>query len=99
MIRGTTPTLEFILPFDTRTIAEAYVTFAQNSEIVLDKKMEECACDGEKLTLCLTQKDTLAFCVGKVIEIQLRVRTIDGEALASNIISTTAERIIKDGEI
>lgn len=99
MIRGTTPTLEFILPFDTSTLAEAYITFAQNSEIVLDKKMDTCICEGEKLTLSLTQKDTLAFCVGKVIEIQLRVRTIDGEALASNIISTTAERIIKDGEI
>lgn len=31
MIRGTTPTLEFTLPFDTSLIAEMYVTMAQES--------------------------------------------------------------------
>lgn len=32
MIRGTTPTLEFTLPFDTSLIAEMYVTIAQGEK-------------------------------------------------------------------
>lgn len=46
MIRGTTPTLEFILPFDTSLLAEAYVTLAQAGDVVLDKPLSECTLDG-----------------------------------------------------
>lgn len=35
MIRGTTPTLEFTLPFDTSLIAEMYVTIAQGERLLL----------------------------------------------------------------
>lgn len=34
MIRGTTPTLESILPFDTSLITEMYITLAQNGTTV-----------------------------------------------------------------
>ena len=37
MIRGTTPTLEFTLPFEVDLIAEAYVTISQNQSVVIDK--------------------------------------------------------------
>lgn len=33
MIRGTTPTLEFTLPFDTSLIAEMYVTIGGKREL------------------------------------------------------------------
>lgn len=37
MIRGTTPTLEFTMPFDISLIAEMYITLAQNGATVLEK--------------------------------------------------------------
>ena len=37
MIRGTTPKLEFILPFDTSLIAEMYITLTQNGTTTLEK--------------------------------------------------------------
>ena len=37
MIRGTTPTLEFTLPFDTSLIAKMYITMAQNGKMALEK--------------------------------------------------------------
>lgn len=98
MIRGTTPTLEFILPFDTSLISEAYVTLAQAGDVVLDKPLSECALDGNKMTVKLTQGDTLKLKTG-LIEIQIRAKTIDGDAIASDIILTSAQKILKDGVI
>lgn len=37
MIRGTTPTLEFTLPFDTSLIAEMYITLTQNGTTTMEK--------------------------------------------------------------
>ena len=39
MIRGTTPTLEFTLPFDTSLIAEMYVTIAQGEKNGVGKNL------------------------------------------------------------
>lgn len=98
MIRGTTPTLEFVLPFDTNLLAEAYVTLAQIGDVVLDKPLSECTLDGDKMTVKLTQEDTLKLKTGQV-EIQIRAKTIDGDVIASDIILTSAQKILKDGVI
>ncbi len=99
MIRGTTPTLEFLLPFDTKDVAEAFVTFAQNDAVVLDKRMTECECSRNKLTVRLSQEETLRLQCGCVTSIQIRVRTLNGEALASDIIHEQTDRVLKDGVI
>lgn len=99
MIRGTTPTFEFTLPFSTDLLAEGYITFAQGSHNVIEKELSECTCEGERITLRLSQADTLKFNSGRKVEIQMRVKTLDGEALASEMIETTVDRILKDGEI
>lgn len=39
MIRGTTPKLEFTLPFDTSLIAEMYITLKQNGTTILEKNL------------------------------------------------------------
>lgn len=99
MIRGTTPRLEFKLPFHTDIIKELYVTFAQNAGIVLDKVKQDCICEGNNVTLKLTQQDTLALVSEKMVDIQLRVLTVNDDALASDIIRSSVKRILKDGEI
>ena len=99
MIRGTTPTLEFTIPFDTGLLAEAWVTFAQNKAVVLDKQLSECQCDANKITVKLTQEDTLKLKHNCLTEIQIRARTIDGNAVASEIMTVSPDRILKDGVI
>ena len=99
MIRGTTPKLEFTIPFGTDLIKELYITFAQGAEVVIEKTLADCDCEGERLVLRLSQADTLAFKHGQLVDVQLRVKTVNGEALASDIIRATADRILKDGEI
>lgn len=99
MIRGTTPTLEFAMPFETSLLAEAFVTLSQRDVVIVDKKLEDCNCDVMKLSVQLTQEETLKLDCKCKTEIQVRVRTIAGEALASNIITVNTERILKDGVI
>lgn len=99
MIRGTTPTLEFTVPFDTSILAEAWVTLSQNDEVVLNKQLEDCKCDERKLSVKLTQEETLLLDCKCKTEIQIRARTLEGEALASQIITADTGRILKDGVI
>lgn len=97
--RGTTPTLEFTIPFDTSLLSEAWVTLSQNDEIVIDKQLKDCSCDEKKLTVDLTQAETLQLDCDSKTEIQLRVKLSTGKALASAVIVVDTERIIKDGVI
>ncbi len=101
MIRGTTPTLEFTMPFDTSLIAELYITIAQNGATVLEKTLSDCNCNDTSVSLTLTQEDTLRLEQKPYLDskMQIRVRTIAGEALASNIMNVCVGRILKDGVI
>ena len=99
MVRGTTPTLEFTLPFSTELLAEAYVTLSQNKRVVIDKPLEELERNGNTLSVQLTQEETLLLDCAYKTEIQVRTRTSEGEALASDIITVTTDRILKDGVI
>ena len=99
MIRGTTPTLAFTLPLATDSIAAAWVTIAQDRKIIIDKTLDDCARDGNTLTVALTQDETLQLTSGVYCEVQVRVRTADGQAMASQICKLPAERILKDGVI
>lgn len=99
MIRGTTPTLNFTLPFDTREIEKAFVTICQNGKIAIDKSIEQCSYSGNTLTTTLTQEETLSLECGKYVSIQVRVKTKTGTALASNIITAPCDSILKEGVI
>lgn len=99
MIRGTTPKLEFTIPFDTSILAEAWVTLSQNGTEVLNKELKDCSHGDKTLSVRLTQEETLKLQHGYKTEIQVRVRTLEGEALASCIIKVDTDRILKDGVI
>lgn len=100
MRRGSTPTNVFTVPFDLSE-ATVYVSYEQNKRVVVEKTGEDLIfghAEDYTITVSLTQEDTLAFVPGEVL-IQIRYVFPTGDADASNIIRTTAERIIKDGVI
>ena len=105
MIRGTTPQIDFHLPFDTSSIKTVWVTFSQYDEELFTVSTENLTMSGSKIIVKLTQAQTLLLKPEKLlrgsndIEIQLRILTNTGDALASNIMRTSAGRILKDGEI
>ena len=100
MWRGTTPVHSFTLPegIGLDDFAVVYVTYSQGGKTVLEKDKDELEAAGSGFRLFFSQADTLCFSPGPV-KIQIRARLHDGTAVASDIISTTAMEILKDGEI
>jgi hypothetical protein len=96
MIRGTTPTHIFNLPFDTALIDKIKITYAQNGVVVLTKEKADCKIDGNAVTVRLTQEDTLKFDASRV-QIQVRVLTTGGDALASVIVTKPCEEVLEEG--
>lgn len=98
MIRGTTPTLTFKLPFDCADIDILNISFAQYSTVVLEKDLYDCDVNGNEIRLTLTEDDTLKFASGEHAEIQIRVG-IGEQRLASQIMKMGVERVLKDGSL
>lgn len=99
MYRGTTPTLKFTLPFDTSTLDAVWVTIAQGGKVIINKEKADCDLKDKDITITLTQGETLKLTAENKAEIQLRVLTTDGLALASAIFREDTNRILKDGVI
>jgi hypothetical protein len=83
MIRGTTPTHTFNIPFDTSLVDEVKITYAQDNVVVLEKHTSDCILDDATISVTLTQEDTFLFDCKKSVQVQLRILTKSGEALAS----------------
>lgn len=108
MRRGTTPTLTFTLPYEI-AISTLYITFVQRDKTVLEKTENDATIDKNKITLNLTQDETLLFQssptamtlsdLPQPVYIQLRIRDADGNSFASQIIQTSVDAILKDGVI
>ena len=67
--------------------------------MVIDKDLADCTCAGSTVTLHLTQEETLKLSQNTRTELQMRVRTTGGEALATRVYTVPTERILKDGVI
>lgn len=107
MRRGTTPTIEYDIPFKAEEIDELWVTFSQGNNNppteVLTKTLEDEGVELEDYIVKITfsQADTLKFHKSGLpkVQSQLRILFTDGSADASNIISFNVGLILKDGVI
>ena len=98
MRRGTTPTNTFTVDVDLRQATALYVTYKQNSRVILEKTLADATITETSVAVTLTQEDTLAFAQGSA-QIQIRAKFVDGAAIASNIITASVDQILKDGVI
>lgn len=96
--RGTTPQNTFEVPIDLTTCDVIYITYSQYGATVFEIEKDDIEVSADKLVVSLTQEQTLALKKGAV-SIQIRARYPDGTAVASDIINTTTEEILKDGVI
>lgn len=85
MIRGSTPTHNFILPTDTKNFSKIKITYAQDDNILFEKDLNSCKCDGNIVTVKLTQEETFLLDCKKDVQIQMRVRTLNGDVIPSII--------------
>ena len=98
MIQGTTPTHAFKVPIDTAIISNVRITYAQNGSVVLTKEKEDCKMGENLVSVKLTQEETFNFDEELPVDIQIRILTTGGDALASKV-----ERVplltVLDGEV
>lgn len=98
MIRYTTETLVFTLPFEASSAEEAYITLSQ-ADTRIERCIEEMTKSGNDLKVRLTQKETALFKAKKPCRIQLRVRDTGGNAYASQIYKVEVYDVMKEGVI
>jgi hypothetical protein len=91
---GSTPKHEFTLPFDISLVKQFKVTYKQNGKVVLEKHLSDFGASDNTLSVTLTQEETFLFIEGVNVEIQARVLTVGGDALASDIRMITAEKCL-----
>ena len=99
MRRGTTPTNIFNTDVSLLGCNVLFITYKQNDMTVVEKSIEDCTIEEDKVTVALTQEETLAFNDTIPVNIQIRVGFPDGSRLASNIVRAPAGRILKQGVI
>lgn len=92
IIRGTTPTLRFGLPFDADMIANGFVVIQQEEVTVVEKELSDCECGGKTVSAKLTQEDTLKLSSDMNAEISIVVKTTDGERLETR--TPFVERVV-----
>lgn len=97
MIRGTTPTHTFNLPFDTYLIDKIKISYAQDGNVVLTKEKDDCTLQGNSVKVRLTQEETLKFNARYKVQIQVRVLTTESDSLASKIYERSMEDILEEG--
>ena len=96
MIRGTTPTHTFKIPFDTNSISEVRVIYAQDDVVIFTKTEDDCVLEGDSIIVTLTQEDTFKFNHKRSVQIQLRVLTAKGEVLSSVIENVGVSKCLDD---
>lgn len=96
MIRATTPTHTFNIPVDADKIQKILVTYRQIGRNVLEKTNADMENDGNAWTVKFTQQETKMFTADIKVEVQVRVLTTGGDALASKIFSVPVERVLND---
>lgn len=98
MRRYTTPTHRFTLQVAPELISKIRITYSQDDKIILKKETEQIAIEGNVAIVKLTQEETALFVANKEVEIQIAVRTFGEDALRSDIIRESVERVL-DNEV
>jgi len=95
--RGTTPTNVFDVDADLTSATLIYITYAQDGRVVIEKTGSDISVTSTKLTVTLTQEETLKLHEG-IVEVQWRY-IVGGVAGASGVKKIPVKKILKDGVI
>ena len=102
MIKGTTPTIKYNLPFESSLIksAEIVVMYVDaNKEVLIVRKLEDCTLCEKSIETVLTQEETLKLPAPSFAEVQLRIVTTDDTILATVPEKVTVKRLLKEDVI
>ena len=96
MRRLTTPEHRFVLQVEPSVIDKIRITYAQDDTVVLTKETDDIFLEDNVATVILSQEETKRFVAEKDVEIQVRILTLGGNALASDIITDDVTKVLDD---
>ena len=95
---GTTPTHTFTLPFEEELVADLRISYSQNKKTILTKHKADVKIDGNDVNVTLTQEETFQFKEKKMVFVQLKIKTTDGQVFNSDLILMRVEPAL-DNEV
>ena len=98
MWQGTTPTIEIKTDINLTPMAQVQLTIEDRKGNRLTTNQEELTISEDTVTFQLSQKESLSLSPGRV-RLQLRVKTNDGDVLASNIMLGDLQYPVYEGEL
>jgi hypothetical protein len=82
-IRGTTPTHTFELPIALDFVRDLTITYKQNGEVLVKRRLEDCDIHENIVAVTLDQQESLSFLPNEIAEVQLKLLTEGGRVVAS----------------
>lgn len=92
--QGSTPTNEITVPFPKNLIDKVVVTYYQDGKIVLEKHTDDLTISDYSVTAELNQEDTLRFEADKMVVIQIKVKTTDGDVIPSDNMYASVYKVL-----
>ena len=83
IVRGTTPTHDFELPYAQELIKDVRVSYVQNNQEIITKTLDECRLVGNVLSTDLTQEETFLFAPRWRVEIEIKIQLFDKRVVRS----------------
>lgn len=96
IVRGTTPTVTYSIPFPVDMLDVGYVTVKQGQNVIIEKELSACHCNGNTVSAKFTQEDTLSLESGCNTKIRLVVKTLGGDRLETKDTTVTVLDTHKD---
>ena len=97
--KGCTGKNHFRFPDSKDDVETIYITYVQNGNVVIEKNIDDCSFSEGKVSVNLSQKETLMLTDKTAIKAQIRTRLKNGVVTKSNIVEARTDYLLKDGEI
>lgn len=91
---GGTPDCEFKIPFIEAEISDFIVSFSQKGNVLVRKRKKDCIVKDNHISVHISQEESLKFDYNNIIEMQIKVKMLNGKVRPSNIMFDTPEKCI-----
>ena len=96
--RGTTALHEFYTELPTDGLTTLYITYVQNDEVIVEKKLSDTTLEEGKISVTLSQAETLSFVAGRA-KCQIRLKYGSDAVFATDEVACIVKDVLKEGEI
>lgn len=97
--KGCTGRNHFKFPYTKDEVEVVYITYVQSNNIVFEKNINDCSFSEGRISVDLSQEETLMLSDKVAIKAQIRVRLKNGVTTKSNIVEARTDYLLKDGVI